>query len=70
VFVGNKGKIAGFEFLHEGKDVGLGQDFQLPLPVTAAGPRLDPEPQLVSGRWTCRWTLAGRVVASKDFRIS
>ncbi len=70
VLVGGKGKLAGFEFLHEGKDVGLGQDFELPLPVTAAGPHLDPDPKLATGHWTCRWTLAGRVLAAKEFRIA
>jgi hypothetical protein len=70
VLVGGKGRLAGFEFLHEGKDVGLGQDFEIPLPITAAGPQLDPDPKLTSGRWTCRWTLAGRVLAAKTFRIA
>lgn len=70
VFAGGKGKQGGFEFLHEGKSVGLSEDFELPYPVTAAGFRLSPEPRLPPGRWTCRWTLAGRVVASKPFRIS
>ena len=66
VLVGGKGKLAGFEFLHEGKDVGLGQDFELPLPVTAAGTQLDPDPKLASGRWTCRSTLAGHVSQRKS----
>jgi hypothetical protein len=68
VFVGGKGKLAGIEFLREGKEAFAG-DFQLPLPVTAAGPRLDPDPRLQAGRWACRWTLAGRVLATKQFRI-
>jgi hypothetical protein len=37
--------------------------------VTAAGPRLDPSPKLASGRWACRWTLAGKVLGTKSFRI-
>jgi hypothetical protein len=69
VFVGGKGKLAGIEFLREGKEVFSG-DFQLPLPVTAAGPRLDPSPRLQRGKWACRWTLAGRVLAVKPFRIA
>jgi hypothetical protein len=68
VFVGGKGKLAGIEFLYEGKKA-LDADFELPLPVTAAGPRLDPSPKLASGGWACRWTLAGRVLATKSFRI-
>jgi hypothetical protein len=70
VLVGGKGNLAGIEFLREGKRVGLAQDFELPLPVVAAGPRLDPDPRLEPGRWTCRWSLAGRVVAAKQFRIA
>ena len=69
VFVGGKGKLAGIEFLREGKEAFSG-DFQLPLPVTAAGPRLDPDPKLQAGRWACRWSLAGRVLAVKQFRIA
>ena len=42
---------------------------QLPLPVTAAGPQLDPAPRLQPGKWACRWSLAGRVLAVKQFRI-
>lgn len=68
VFVGGKGKLAGIAFLHEGKPAFDG-DFELPLPITAAGPRLDPDPRLASGQWACRWTLAGRVLATKRFRI-
>lgn len=69
VFAGGKGKLAGIEFLRDGRETGLAQDFELPLPVTAAGPRLDPDPKLAPGRWACRWSLAGRVVAVKQFRI-
>ena len=69
VFVGGKGKLAGIAFLREGKPVYDG-DFELPLPITAAGPRLDPDPELASGDWACRWSLAGRVLAEKQFRIS
>ena len=69
VFVGGKGKLAGIEFLREGKEAFSG-DFELPLPVTAAGPRLDPSPRLQRGSWACRWTLAGRVLAVKPFRIA
>ena len=68
VFVGGKGKLAGIEFLREGKTAYDG-DFELPLPITAAGPRLDPDPKLASGKWACRWSLAGRVLAEKQFRI-
>jgi hypothetical protein len=68
VFAGGKGKLAGIDFLREGKEA-FSADFELPLPVTAAGPRLDPDPKLQSGRWACRWSLAGRVVAVKQFRI-
>lgn len=68
VFVGGKGKLAGIAFLHEGKTAFDG-DFELPLPITAAGPRLDPDPNLASGKWACRWSLAGRVLAEKQFRI-
>jgi hypothetical protein len=68
VFVGGKGKLAGIAFLHEGETAFDG-DFELPLPITAAGPRLDPDPNLATGNWACRWTLAGRMVASKQFRI-
>lgn len=68
VFVGGKGKLAGIEFLREGKEAFSG-DFELPLPITAAGPRLDPDPKLQAGKWACRWTLAGRVLATKQFRI-
>lgn len=69
VFVGGKGKLAGIEFLREGKEAFSG-DFQLPLPITAAGPRLDPNPKLQTGKWACRWSLAGRVLAVKQFRIA
>lgn len=68
VFVGGKGKIASIAFLHESKEAGSG-DFELPLPITAAGPRLDPDPTLAPGAWACRWSLAGRVLALKPFRI-
>jgi hypothetical protein len=68
VLVGGKGKKASIEFVYEGKEA-LSADFTLPLPVTAAGPRLDPSPRLASGRWGCRWTVAGRVLATKSFRI-
>jgi hypothetical protein len=68
VFAGGKGKLARIAFLHEGTTVFDG-DFELPLPITAAGPRLDPDPKLASGKWACRWSLAGRVVAEKQFRI-
>lgn len=69
VFAGGKGKLVGIAFLREGKEAFSG-DFELPLPVTAAGPRLDPSPRLKAGRWACRWTLAGKVVATKSFRIT
>lgn len=69
VFVGAKGKLARIDFLREGKEAFSG-DFQLPLPVTAAGPRLDPDPKLKAGKWACRWSLAGRVLAVKQFRIA
>jgi hypothetical protein len=69
VFVGGKGKLAGIAFLREGETAFDG-DFELPLPVTAAGPRIDPDPRLASGNWSCRWSLAGRVLATKQFRIS
>lgn len=69
VFAGGKGKLAGIAFLREGKEAFSG-DFELPLPVTAAGPRLDPDPKLQRGSWACRWSLAGRVVAVKKFRIA
>lgn len=68
VFVGGKGKLARIAFLHEGKIVFDG-DFELPLPITAAGPRLDPDPKLAAGKWACRWSLAGRVLAETQFRI-
>ncbi len=68
VFVGGKGKLAGIAFLHERKPVYDG-DFELPFPITAAGPRLDPDPELATGDWACRWSLAGRVLAEKQFRI-
>lgn len=68
VFVGGKGKLAGIAFLHEG-EAAFDGDFELPLPVTAAGPRLDPDPRLASGTWACRWSLAGRVLAEKRFRV-
>ena len=68
VYVGGKGKLAGIAFLHEGKPAFDG-DFELPLPITAAGPQLDPDPKLASGKWACRWSLAGRVLAEKQFRI-
>lgn len=68
VFAGGKGKLATIEFLREGKRAFSG-DFELPLPVTAAGPRLDPDPKLAAGKWACRWSLAGRVLALKQFRI-
>jgi hypothetical protein len=70
LLVGGKGKVAGIEFLREGRSVGLSQDFELSLPVVAAGPRLDPVPKLAPGRWACRWSLAGRVLATKQFRIA
>jgi hypothetical protein len=69
VFAGGKGKLAGIAFLREGKETFSG-DFELPLPVTAAGPRLNPDPALQRGSWACRWTLAGRILAVKQFRIS
>jgi hypothetical protein len=69
VFVGGKGKLAGIAFLREGKEAFSG-DFELPLPITAAGPRLDPDPKLQPGKWACRWSLAGRILAVKQFRIS
>jgi hypothetical protein len=69
VFAGGKGKLAGIAFLREGKEAFSG-DFELPLPVTAAGPRLDPSPKLQRGSWACRWSLAGRVLAVKPFRIA
>lgn len=68
VFAGAKGKLAGIEFLHEGKTAYDGE-FELPLPITAAGPQLDPDPKLASGKWACRWSLAGRVLAEKQFRV-
>lgn len=68
VFVGGKGKLAGIAFEHEGTSAFDG-DFELPLPVTAAGPRLDPDPKLASGDWSCRWSLAGRVLAVKRFQV-
>lgn len=69
VFVGGKGKLAGIAFVYEGKPAYDG-DFELPLPITAAGPRLDPDPRLASGRWACRWSLAGRTLATKPFRVT
>ena len=69
VFAGGKGKTAAIAFLREGKQFFAG-DFQLPLPVTAAGPQLDPAPRLQPGKWACRWSLAGRVLAVKQFRIA
>lgn len=69
VFAGGKGKLATIEFLREGKEAFSG-DFELPLPVTAAGPRINPSPRLQPGRWACRWSLQGRVLATKQFRIS
>lgn len=69
VFAGGKGKLAGIAFLREGKEAFSG-DFELPLPVTAAGPRLDPDPSLQRGNWACRWSIAGRIVAVKQFRIA
>ena len=68
VFAGGQGKTATIAFLREGKKAFAGS-FQLPLPVTAAGPRLDPAPKLQSGKWACRWSLAGRVLGVKQFRI-
>ena len=68
VFVGGKGKLARIEFVYEGKQA-LDADFELPLPISAAGPRLDPDPKLASGRWACRWSVAGRTLGSKPFRI-
>jgi hypothetical protein len=68
VLVGGKGKQARIDFLYNGKPA-LNADFVLPLPVTAAGPRLDPSPRLASGRWGCRWSVAGRVLGTKSFRI-
>ncbi len=69
VFVGGKGKLAGIAFLHEGRPA-FDADFELPVPITAAGPRLDPDPALAAGDWACRWSLAGRVLAEKRFRVS
>jgi hypothetical protein len=69
VFVGGKGKLAGIAFVHEGKPA-VDADFELPLPITAAGPRLDPDPRLAAGKWACRWSVAGRVLATKQFRIA
>jgi hypothetical protein len=68
VLVGGKGKKAVIEFVYEGKEA-LSADFTVPLPVTAAGPRLDPSPRLATGSWGCRWSVAGRVVGTKSFRI-
>jgi hypothetical protein len=68
VFVGGKGKSVEIAFLRQGKVVFSGE-FQLPLPVTAAGPRLDPDSKLAAGNWACRWSIAGKVVATKQFRI-
>jgi hypothetical protein len=68
VLVGGKGKQATIEFVYAGKEA-LSADFTLPLPVTAAGPRLDPSPRLAAGRWACRWSVAGRVLGTKSFRI-
>jgi hypothetical protein len=68
VFVGGKGKSVEIAFMREGK-VAFSGEFELPLPVTAAGPRLEPDPRLQSGKWACRWSLAGKVVATKPFRI-
>jgi hypothetical protein len=68
VFVGGKGRLARIAFLHEGR-VAFDADFELPLPITAAGPRLDPDPQLASGDWACRWSLGGRVLAETPFRV-
>jgi hypothetical protein len=70
VFVGGRGKVAGFAFLHMGRDVGLSGTFTLPLPVTAAAPALTPDPRLEPGRWACRFTVAGRQLALKPFRIA
>jgi hypothetical protein len=69
VFAGGKGALAGIAFLHKGTSV-FDRDFELPLPITAAGPQLDPDPKLASGSWACRWTVAGRVVAVKPFRVA
>jgi hypothetical protein len=69
VFVGGRGKLAGIAFLREGKQA-FDADFELPLPITAAGPRLDPDPKLAPGTWACRWSLAGRVLATKQFRVA
>jgi hypothetical protein len=69
VFAGGKGKLATVEFLREGREVFSG-DFELPLPVTAVGPFLRPAPRLQGGSWVCRWSLAGRVLATKRFRIA
>ena len=68
VLVGGKGKQAVIEFVYEGKKA-LSADFTLPLPVTAAGPRLEPSPRLAAGRWGCRWSVGGRVLGTKSFRI-
>jgi hypothetical protein len=68
VLVGGKGKKATIDFMYEGKEA-LSADFTLPLPVTAAGPRLEPSPRLAAGNWGCRWSVAGRVLATKSFRI-
>ena len=62
-----QGKVAGTAFLHEG-EAAFDGDFELPLPITAAGPRLDPDPRLASGTWAWRRSLAGRVLAEKRFR--
>ena len=69
VFVSGKGKLAGVAFDHEGESVYDG-DFELPLPITAAGPRLDPDPKLAAGKWSCSWSLAGRVLVVKRFRVA
>lgn len=68
VFAGGKGKLASIAFLH-GRTEAFSGDFTLPLPVTAAGPRLDPRPKLAAGQWSCRWSLAGRVLGTKKFQI-
>ena len=69
VFAGGKGKLAAVEFLRQGREAFSG-DFELPLPVTAAGPFIRPAPKLQTGSWACRWSLAGRVLAVKQFRIA
>ena len=68
VFAGGKGKTASIAFVREGKTVFSG-NFKLPLPVTAAGPRIDPAPTLEPGKWTWRWSLAGRFLTEMQFLV-